>query len=604
MNSFTRLISNIKGYRSYAFLNIIFNILTVIFSVISLLMLKPFLDILFQLDDPVTVLPERSFDLNYVADHFNYFLTNYIEANGRLQGLKFVCIIIVVVFFLKNLFRYLAMASMAPVRNGIVRDVRSKLFRKLMRLPLGYFTEERKGDLISRMTADVQEIQWSILSALEVIVRDPLAIILSLVVMLMISPNLTVFTLILILFTGVIIGRIGKTLKRKSAKAQSKLGSLISILDEALSGLRIIKSFNARGYQEAKFAKENEGYRNIMNKILWRRDLSSPLSEFMGIAVIAVLLWYGGRIVFRGDLEASMFVVFVMMFYNVIGPAKSFSTAFYNIQKGIAASDRVYEVLDADYAVKEIENPKNLPSFEKEIEYQNVHFSYQSEQAILNGINLKIPKGKIVALVGPSGAGKTTLVDLLPRFYDVTKGALLIDGQDVKNCKISDLRALTGVVSQEAILFNDTIYNNIVFGMENISKEQVIEAAKVANAHDFILESEQGYETTIGDRGTKLSGGQRQRLTIARAVLKNPPILILDEATSSLDSKSEKLVQDALFKLMKERTSIVIAHRLSTIQFADEIIVLDAGTIIERGKHKELIEKGGTYRKLVELQAF
>jgi ABC-type multidrug transport system fused ATPase/permease subunit len=605
MNSFWRLLTRLKNYRLNVILSVVSNILMAVFTIISIPLLQPFLEILFEQTEAVNERPEWRLDLSSIVQSAQFYLSQLIEQQGRETALIYVCIAIVTTFFLKNLFRYLALFFLAPVRNGVIRDIRQQVFEKLMHLPLGYFSEERKGDIMSRITTDVQEVEASILNVLEAFFREPLIIAGALFFMIYVSPSLTVFVFILILFTAIVIGGIGRTLKKTSAVVQEKLGTLVSIIEEALSGLRIIKGFNAESYQESKFNTENNDYRHILTRLLWRRDLSSPLSEFLGISVVAVLLWYGSRLVFNGQLEASTFIVFIFAFYNVIEPAKSFSKAFYNIQKGIAAVQRVEKVLDAQSNITEQPDARPIQTLQTGITYQNVSFAYRNmDGPVLQQINLDIEKGKVIALVGPSGAGKSTLVDLLPRFFDVSEGQILIDGVDIREYKIQDLRALMGIVSQEAILFNDSIYNNIVFGKKNVSKEQVVHAAQIANAHDFITATENGYDTNIGDRGMKLSGGQRQRLTIARAILKNPPILILDEATSSLDSESEKLVQEALVQLMQERTSIVIAHRLSTIQHADEIIVLKDGRIIERGTHRRLLEKEGEYRKLVGLQAF
>jgi ABC-type multidrug transport system fused ATPase/permease subunit len=605
MNSFWRLLTRLKNYRLNVILSVVSNILMAVFTIISIPLLQPFLEILFEQTEAVNERPEWRLDLSSIVQSAQFYLSQLIEQQGRETALIYVCIAIVTTFFLKNLFRYLALFFLAPVRNGVIRDIRQQVFEKLMHLPLGYFSEERKGDIMSRITTDVQEVEASILNVLEAFFREPLIIAGALFFMIYVSPSLTVFVFILILFTAIVIGGIGRTLKKTSAVVQEKLGTLVSIIEEALSGLRIIKGFNAESYQESKFNTENNDYRHILTRLLWRRDLSSPLSEFLGISVVAVLLWYGSRLVFNGQLEASTFIVFIFAFYNVIEPAKSFSKAFYNIQKGIAAVQRVEKVLDAQSNITEQPDARPIQTLQTGITYQNVSFAYRNmDGPVLQQINLDIEKGKVIALVGPSGAGKSTLVDLLPRFFDVSEGQILIDGVDIREYKIQDLRALMGIVSQEAILFNDSIYNNIVFGKKNVSKEQVVHAAQIANAHDFITATENGYDTNIGDRGMKLSGGQRQRLTIARAILKNPPILILDEATSSLDSESEKLVQEALVQLMQERTSIVIAHRLSTIQHADEIIVLKDGRIIERGTHRSLLEKEGEYRKLVGLQAF
>ena len=576
-----------------------------LFTIVSIPAIIPFLQILFDIEAPVIQKPDLYWSAVSIIEYSKYWFSNLMHTESKEIALAYICIFIVLLFLLKNVFRYLSLFFMAPVRNGIVRDVRQQLFNKMMALPLSYFSEEKKGDLMSRITTDVMEIEWSILNVLEAFFREPLIMFGCLGLMIYLSPALTMFVFVLIIFTAIIIGGIGKTLKKKSSTVQEKLGSLVSIVEEGLSGLRIIKGFNAEKYQKEKFQKENNDYKRTLTHLLWRRDLSSPLTEFLGIAVVSILLWYGSRQVFSGELGAESFFAFLMAFYYVIDPAKSFSKAYYNFQKGAAAIDRVDHILNAEETIKEKKNALSIKKFNHSIEYRDVNFFYRKdEKKILNNINLIIPKGKIIALVGASGAGKSTLADLLPRFYDVSSGEVIIDGRNTKELKIKDLRHLMGIVSQEAILFNDTIYNNIVFGLKNISKEQVIEATKIANAHDFILNTENGYETNIGDRGNKLSGGQRQRITIARAVLKNPPILILDEATSALDSESEKLVQQSLTQLMKNRTSIVIAHRLSTIQHADEIIVMQDGTIIERGRHEILLGQKGAYQKLVELQTF
>jgi len=596
------LLSYIKNYRLLVGLNVVFNVLTVIFSTVSVVLLAPFLELLFDIKQAVLTKPTFDLGVDSLIQYFNFHLSSLIAERGREAALVFVCIVIGGVFFMKNMFRYLALAVMAPVRNGIVRDVRERVFSRLIHLPMSYFSEERKGDLISRMTADVQEIQWSILNMIEIVFREPLAIIASLAVMLYISPHLTLFVLVLLVFTVVIIGSVGKTLKRTSAKAQESLGRILTILDEALGGLRVIKGFNAEAVQQAKFDQENNLYKDTMNRLLWRKDLSSPLSEFLGICVIVVLLWYGAALVFDEALKAQTFIVFVTMFYNIIGPAKSFSTAFYNIQKGAAAAERVSTILQTKNTIIDTPQALSISTFSNKIEYRNVSFYYEKNRPVLQDINLIIKKGKTVALVGASGGGKSTLADLLPRFYDLTNGQILIDGVDIRQIKLHDLRGLMGIVTQEAVLFNDTIYNNIVFGWESATPEKVEAASRIANAHDFIISTENSYQTLIGDRGSKLSGGQRQRLTIARAILRNPPILILDEATSALDSESEKLVQDALTRVMQGRTSIVIAHRLSTIRHADEIIVLKEGEIVERGVHESLMQANGVYASWIEMQ--
>ncbi|HMR43172.1 MAG TPA: ABC transporter ATP-binding protein [Saprospiraceae bacterium] len=604
MRRIRQLVLYLKPYKSLVGLNIISNLLMVFFSIISIPVLIPFLEILLDQKELTTEKPVLKMSVESIVDFFNYRLSLVIIEYGKEQALIILCFMIVLVYFFKNLFRYLSLVFLAPVRNGIIRDVRQQLFEKTLILPLSYFSEERKGDLMSRMAADVQEIEWSILNVLETVAREPLMIIGALALMLYLSPALTLFVLVLIIFTSLVIGGIGRNLKKQSNKVQEKLGELVSMVEETLSGLRIIKGFTAEKFQSEKFSKENNAYRSMLNRLLWRRDLSSPLSEFMGVSMVTVLIWYGFRQVQIGDLTVAAFLAFLYAFFSVIEPAKKFSTASYNIQKGIAAVERVEKILMAENHITNPETPALLPAFQKSIEFKNVSFFYKTDETqILQNINLTIPRGKTVALVGASGAGKSTIADLLPRFYEVTQGQILIDGIDIRQLKISDLRAIMGIVSQEAILFNDSIYNNIVFGKEGVGMEQVIEAAKIANAHDFIMSTEKGYETNIGDRGMKLSGGQRQRLTIARAVLKNPPILILDEATSALDSESERLVQEALTKLLANRTSLVIAHRLSTIQHADEIIVLRAGKIIERGTHFQLLENDGEYKKLVALQS-
>jgi ABC-type multidrug transport system fused ATPase/permease subunit len=606
MSSFWRLLGYLRNYRLLVSLNVLSNILTAVFTVVSIPLLIPFLEVLFERAYPNPDPVSFGLSAEQIRAYFYYRFSLLIQEQGKEYALSIICISIVVTFFLKNLFRYLSLFFMAPVRNGVIRDIRSQIFNKLLELPISYFSEEKKGDLISRITGDVQEVEWSILNVLESVFREPLIIIGSLGLMVYISPQLTLFVLLLIFFTAFVIGGIGKTLKKPSALVQHKLGILVSIVEEALSGLRIIKGFNAENYQNNKFQAENNDYRKTLTGLLWRRELSSPLSEFLGIGVVSVLLWYGSRQVFADGLAAETFLAFIYAFYSVIDPSKSLSKAYYNIQKGIAALNRVEHILDTQNPIHDPQSPLPAPVFSEAITYNKVNFYYRNaDEPVLTDIDLHIPKGKVVALVGASGAGKSTLVDLLPRFYDVRSGSILIDGQDIRQYKLKDLRSLMGIVSQEAILFNDTIYNNIVFGLPNVSPAEVEQAARIAHAHEFILATEKGYQTNIGDRGNKLSGGQRQRLTIARAILKNPPILILDEATSALDSESEKLVQEALVHLMKNRTSIIIAHRLSTIQHADEIVVMKNGRIIERGTHRELLHNpSGEYHKLVELQAF
>lgn len=604
MRQFWRLLGYLRNYKKFVALNVLSNLMMVVFSVLSIPVLIPFLEILLDKKELLLEKPAFALDIESITATINYHLSQVIQNQGKEKALILLCITLVTVYFFRNLFRYLSLFFYAPLRNGIIRDIRQQIFEKTNVLPLAYFSEERKGDLISRFSADMQEIEWSILNVLETIAREPLMIIGALGLMLYISPTLTGFVFILMVVTGLVIGGIGKALKKQSSKVQEQLGQLVSMVEEAISGSRIVKAFTAEKYLAAKFQKENNAYRNLLTRLLWRRELSSPLSEFLGVAIVSVLIWYGFRQVQSESLTVASFFAFLYAFFTVIEPAKKLSTASYNIQKGTAAMERIENILDAENTIVEIPQAKPISAFQYAIEYRDVSFFYKNaEEKVLQNIFLTIPKGKTVALVGASGAGKSTMVDLLPRFYDVTEGAILLDGTDIRHYRLKDLRGLMGIVSQEAILFNDTIFNNIAFGMEGVTAAAVEEAARIANAHDFIVATEQGYQTNIGDRGMKLSGGQRQRLTIARAVLKNPPILILDEATSALDSESEKLVQEALLKLLQNRTSLVIAHRLSTIQHADEIVVMREGRIVERGDHAQLMALGGDYRKLVDMQA-
>lgn len=610
MSNFRRLLQYLGRYRVWVTLAIVSNILTAVFTVVSIPLLKPFLDILFKPEEELKALPENAPSLAQISSSeslsqwLNIHIAQWMVSYGRETVLAYVCLAILLAFLLKNLFRYLALFFMAPVRNGIIRDIRMQLYDKLLSLPIGYFTASRKGDLMARLTSDVQEVESSILNVLEAIFREPFIIIGALTFMIYVSPSLTLFVFGLMIFVGVVIGGIGKRLKRASGEVQEKLGDIVSLTEESIGGLRIIKSFGAEGYQHRRYLEANNSYKQRLTRLLWRRDLSSPLTEFLGIATVALLLWYGSRQVFSGALEAGTFIAFIFAFYNVIDPAKNFSKAWYNIQKGLGAVDRIHEVLDTQNDIQEAANPIPLPTFQDKIDFAGAVFYYGShaEEKILKGLSFSIPKGKVVALVGPSGAGKSTIADLLPRFYDLQGGKITIDGHDIRQVRLADLRQRMGIVSQDAILFNDTIYNNIVFGLEHATEAEVIAAAKNAHAHDFILATPQGYQTNIGDRGSKLSGGQRQRITIARALLRNPDILILDEATSALDSESEQLVQQALNRLLEGRTALVIAHRLSTIRHADEIIVLEDGEIVERGLHEELLAKQGAYTHLVALQ--
>jgi subfamily B ATP-binding cassette protein MsbA len=614
MKKFFGVLRYVKGYWTYGILNILFNILSVIFGLFSLTMLFPFLQVLLLTKDEVIQetyskgVQPFAMNASWMTDFVNYNLSSIIIKYGKLDALALICLFVIISIFFKNLFRYLGMFFLAPIRNGVVRDMRNKMYDKVLRLPLSYYSEERKGDIMSRMTADVQEVEWSIMQSLEMIFREPLTIIIYLAFMVKISPQLSVFSFVLLPLSGLMIGRIGKSLRRSSAKSKEKMGLLLSIMEETLGGLRIIKGFNAEKKMNDHFRDENQQYTNISIKMYRKTDLSSPLSEFLGVSVMVVILYYGGKLVLGNDpsMTGSILILYIASFSQLLAPAKSFTTAYYNVQKGLASGERIDKILNAEINIQDAKDARNIQSFQKEIEYKNVSFAYREGEVgwVLNGINLKIEKGKTIALVGQSGSGKTTLADMLPRFYDTTQGEILIDGKNIQHLKLHDLRALMGIVTQESILFNDTVYSNIAFGIENVTEQQVIEAAKIANAHEFISQIPEGYQANIGDRGSKLSGGQRQRISIARAVLKNPPILILDEATSALDTESERLVQDALNKLMKNRTSVVIAHRLSTIQHADEIIVMQKGKLIERGTHNELLLRNGAYKKLHDLQAF
>ncbi len=614
LKNYFKILRYVKPYWGYALLNASCNILSVLFSFFSLTLIAPFLDLLFLKDDNFYLekmaagKPEFHLSTKAIVDSFYYYLTEMITDpnRGKQYALMFICIAVAVMFFLKNLFRYLGQFFISPIRNGVVKDLRADVHKKMMRLPLSWFSNERKGDIITRVTSDVHEVEWSVMSSLEVVFRDPFNIFLFLGMMIFISAKLTVFVFILLPVVGFLIGRIGKSLKRTSARSKEKLGLLISIIEETLSGLRIIKAFNAEKFMAEKFAKVNERYNTIAIRALRKTDLSSPLSEFLGTVTMMIVMYFGGMLVLGKDasLSASAFITYIALFSQIIPPAKSFTQAFYNIQKGLASADRIFAVLEAEESIKDQQSAETIKSFNYKIEYQNISFSYRKgdEGYVLKNVSFTIEKGKTVALVGQSGSGKTTLADLLPRYYDVDGGTLLIDGTDIRKLQLHSLRELLGVVSQEPILFNDTIYNNIAFGMNHATEKMVEEAASVANAHEFITQMPEGYQTNIGDRGSKLSGGQRQRISIARAVLKNPPILILDEATSALDTESEKLVQDALTSLMKNRTVLVIAHRLSTIQHADEIIVLQKGEIVQRGTHVQLANVEGVYKKLYELQ--
>jgi ABC-type multidrug transport system fused ATPase/permease subunit len=601
----------IPPYKKYVFLNLLFNLLSTVFSLFSFAAIIPVLQILFGLQQS---------NLSYQAwtwgDGWNqifsalknnifYYLEQMMTTAGPSMTLLYLGLFLIVMTVFKTGTSYLSSYYIIPIRTGVLRDLRNQLYKKILSLPIGFFTEERKGDIMSRMTSDVTEIEASIISSLEMIFKNPIIILIYLAVMFAMSWKLTLFVLILLPLSGWLIGMIGKSLKQRSTLGQQQTGELLSQIEETLSGLRVIKAFNAEKKLEKRFAALNEKLRRTLNRINRRYTLAHPLSELLGTVVIAILLWFGGVLILENhsSINAAEFIYYLVIFYSIINPAKDLSKAGYSVQKGLASLERVDKILKAENTLPEPTESKKINSFNDRIEFKNVNFRYQSDW-VLQDINLTIPKGKTVALVGQSGAGKSTLVDLLPRFYDVTEGEILIDGINIKDLNTKDIRSLMGNVNQEAILFNDTFFNNIAFGVENATLEQVMEAAKIANAHDFIMASENGYQTTIGDRGSKLSGGQRQRISIARAILKNPPILILDEATSALDTESEKMVQEAIEKLMMNRTTLVIAHRLSTIKRADEICVMSEGKIVERGKHDELIALNGYYKRLYDMQSF
>lgn len=596
----------IPPYKIRVTKSILFNFLHAIFGSLSIAMLIPILRIIFDNQNDVTELVPFAWDSKAITQIFYYYMTETKNTFGQSNTLIFIGIIAVIATALKTGFAYLAAYELIYIRNGVVRDIRRKIYTKILSLPLPFFSEERKGDIISRMTGDVQEVEGSVMSSLDMLFQSPILIIVYLIAMLIMSWQLTLFVFVLLPIMGMLIGKVGKNLKRHSWEGQTKMGEILALMEETLSGLRIIKAFNAEKKMEQRFSDENEEYRRIQNRLMRRRSLAHPMSEFLGTIVIVIILWFGGTLVLnhQGALSAEGFIAYIALFYSIINPAKNLTNAYYSIQKGLAAMDRIDVILTAETSIQEPQAPQLLKQFNQGIEYKQVCFSYNESKQVLKDINLTIPKGKTIALVGQSGSGKSTFVDLLPRFYDVTQGEIAIDGINIRELSFFNLRELMGNVNQDPILFNDTIYNNIAFGVENTTREEVENAARIANAHDFILQTERGYDTIIGDRGGKLSGGQRQRLSIARAVLKNPPIMILDEATSALDTESEKLVQEALDNLMKNRTSIVIAHRLSTIKNADLICVFHEGKIVEQGTHEELLQTNGIYTKLYNMQNF
>lgn len=601
-----RFVSPYKKYIGWA---VVLNILSAVFNVFSFSLLIPILDILFMTGNNNEVYHfmewgTENFD-KVLKNNFYYYVTRMIETGGATQVLLFLGLGLTIMTFFKTACYFASSAAMIPLRTGVVRDIRIMVYSKVMRLPLGFFSEERKGDIIARMSGDVGEVENSITSSLDMLLKNPIMIVIYFTTLIVLSWQLTLFTILVLPAMGWLMGKVGRKLKRQSLEAQSKWSDSMSQLEETLGGLRIIKAFIAEDRMIDRFTKCSNELRDANNRVAMRQTLAHPLSEFLGTILIVSVLWFGGSLILgqSSTLTASKFIYYMVVLYSVINPLKDFAKAGYNIPRGLASMERVDKILKAENNIKEIANPKPLNGLNDKIEFRDISFSYDGRREVLKHVNLTVPKGKTVALVGQSGSGKSTLVDLLPRYHDVQQGEITIDGISIKDVRIADLRSLIGNVNQEAILFNDTFYNNIAFGVENATMEQVIEAAKIANAHDFIMEKPDGYNTNIGDRGGKLSGGQRQRVSIARAILKNPPILILDEATSALDTESERLVQEALERLMKTRTTIAIAHRLSTIKNADEICVLYEGEIVERGRHEELLELNGYYKRLNDMQA-
>ena len=594
----------VPPYKKYLALSVLFNILSAVLNIFSFATLIPMLQILFKTGDAdtATSLMPWALDKDTLMNNMNYYVNDLIATMGATTTLLFIGLALAFMTFLKTGAYFLSSATIIPIRTGVVRDIRNQLYQKINQLSLGFFSEERKGDIIARMSGDVQEIESSIMSSLDMLFKNPILIIVYFATLLVISWQLTIFTILFVPIFGWFMGYVGRKLKAKSMKAQALWSDTMSQVEETLGGLRIIKAFCAEEKMNKRFDKVNSAYRNDIMRVNIRQQMAHPMSEFLGTVMIVIVLWFGGILVLNNQaITGPTFIYYMVVLYSIIQPLKDFSKAGYNIPKGLASMERVDKILKAEVSIKEKENPIHVSSFEHDIEFRHVGFKYD-QQWVLRDINLIIPKGKTVALVGQSGGGKSTLVDLIPRYYDVQEGEVLIDGINVKDLGIHDLRQLIGNVNQEAILFNDTFLNNITFGVENAKMEDVERAAKIANAYDFIMESENGFDTNIGDRGGRLSGGQRQRVSIARAILKNPPILILDEATSALDTESERLVQDALYKLMKTRTTIAIAHRLSTIKNADEICVIHEGHIVERGTQTSLLAADGYYKKLHDMQ--
>ena len=597
----------VPPYKKYLALSIVFNILSALLNIFSFAALIPILQILFQTSDAETATSYMAWDWGNVQEvlmnNMNYYVNGLIVDYGQTTTLLFIGLFLATTTFLKTGAYFLSAATIIPIRTGVVRDIRNQLYQKITSLPLGFFSEERKGDIIARMSGDVQEVEGSIMSSLEMLFKNPILIISYFAALIFISWQLTLFTLVIVPIMGWFMGYVGRKLKAQSIKAQSLWSDTMSQVEETLGGLRIIKAFCAEEKMNRRFDQINSSYRNDIMRVNIRQSSAHPMSEFLGTILIVIVLWFGGVLVLNYQaLSGPIFIYYMVMLYSIINPLKDFSKAGYNIPKGLASMERIDKILLAENTIKEVPNPKHIASFEHQIEFRNVSFRY-ADQWILKDVSLTIPKGKTIALVGQSGGGKSTLVDLIPRYYDVQKGEVLIDGINVKDLGIHDLRQLIGNVNQEAILFNDSFRNNISFGVDNATDAQIAEVAKIANAYDFIMQSEHQFDTNIGDRGGRLSGGQRQRISIARAILKNPPILILDEATSALDTESERLVQDALERLMKTRTTVAIAHRLSTIKNADEICVLHEGQIVERGTHDELLSKDGYYKKLNDMQS-
>lgn len=596
-----------QPYKHFAFLNILFNILYALFSTLAFLSFIPMLQVLFQQQEPIFDKPTRetSGDLkDFFSDYANFFINQRVEEHGQISALVMICVMVIVLFFFKNLFGYLAKYFIASLQNGMLRDIRYKIYEKITELPVSFFTEKKKGDFMSRITSDVQVIQTSFLKMLEMFVKEPLTIIFTLLGMILISWKLTVFVFIFLPISGGIISAIGKKLKSDSTRAQEESAHFLSLVEETLSSLKIIKGFNAENKFRKRFAESVDRLNVILNSLLHRQQLASPMSEFLGVVVITVILWFGGRMVLiDGTMDAATFIGFLTLTYNILTPAKNISKATYSIREGNASAERILEIIETESHIKDLPDAMKKESFEQDILIQNISFAYEKEK-VLKNFSMQVKKGQTVALVGQSGSGKSTIANLVTRFYDVQEGEIKIDGTNIKNITKKSLRDLMGLVTQDSILFNDSVRNNIILGDENATDEEIIEALKVANAWEFVSELPEGLDTNIGDSGGKLSGGQKQRLSIARAVLKDSPIMILDEATSSLDTESEKLVQTALENMTKNRTSIVIAHRLSTIQSADNIIVMHRGEIVEQGRHQELLDRKGTYRKLVDMQSF